>query len=1253
MARRTFGNTWWGKQWLDALSYVDHENRLARGRSYYNTGHVESCEWIESEQRIEAFVSGSAYYPYQINIELPKWGKQKEKQLLDAIAADPTLVGELLEGTLSPTVADICHTLKLDLFPNSWRAMHTHCSCPDSARICKHIAAVFYCLADLIDINPFLIFKLHGLDLQAELKARGVDLSSATSAHAITAAELAQAAMENKPDPDPLQPESALSKCRSLAYNTLEPMRKTILSLLPEKLNAPGEQNFRASFDKLFAYTERAVAKLQAGPITVQHWIEQYVFNYFISNRIQVPEVEAIQRGRVAVEMKINVASGPVLNLHLTWRDADGKKRTATITDTNYAVETLLQMPREWVQDQPPEVECWHEIAVFSARLLRTTSIVPALVLRQDKKVSLPRLLWTPAVRNRHVAQLLETLTQACTAFSSPLFKHCLENNQPGTLREYVFLAVSVCASGLFGSVTLESNLVSTLKSVSAALAMQAPGQYFGNIPASYEKALLRGFRAFLLGNVYPWRPVLAARLHQDGIKLNYGILGREIDPVQAEKEELAVNSESEQTEVLPAISPKRPVMLSRVLKEERFQNERFAAMSVLKTLTDACPALSFIAETKGRPVTLERSDLKDFLFDAAPVLTLLGVAVMLPSKLKALLRPRLVAHLDAGKGKSFLGKDAFTDFNWRLAVGNRELTDEDLARLVEHAGEIVRIGDDFVYIDPDELARLAETVQKQPQPTYLEKMRAALMGEYEKGALKADVFVSNEVRERMQKLTAVNDITPPENLNATLRPYQARGFSWLMKNLRLGIGALIADDMGLGKTLQVIATLLQLKNDGELNKSKVLAVVPTTLMTNWTREIAKFAPSLTVGLYHGADRTLPESEKELPDVTLTSYGLMRRDTEKLASYKWRLLVLDEAQAIKNASSGQSVAAKSIRAAQTIAMTGTPVENRLSEYWSILDTVQPRLLGSARDFSNTFANPIENDHNAEAAEAFRRLTAPFMLRRLKSDKSIIADLPERNSIDQFTTLTVEQAALYSKVLEQHIKKLSKLEEDTANDPSSKDSKMARRGLVLKLITHLKQICNSPSQYLKTETPTPDSGKAAALFDILERCREAQRKVLIFTQYREMGEKLQQWIEQATGEFPDFLHGAVPVKARQTMVDRFQTDRSVHTMIISLKAGGTGLNLTAASCVIHYDLWWNPAVEAQATDRAYRIGQLRDVLVYRFVTAGTFEERINDMLEQKRGLADMTVATGETWIGDLPTAELKALFSLDEKTAHNS
>lgn len=1234
--RRTYGNTWWGKQWLDALANVDYSNRLPRGRTYCNTGRVISCEWLSQEQCIEALVSGSAYYPYEISIALPQWSRQKERELLNRISQEPAIVADLLEGVLPPAVADICRSIGLELFPSSWRQMKTHCSCPDSARICRHIAAVFYALADQIDADPFLIFKLHGTDLQAEFKERGVDLAAATTARPLTLSQLAHAAVENKPDPRPLSEEDSFEKLRTLPYGTLEPMFETLLALFPESLPTPGDKDFRSDFRRLLTSAAQHIRRIQT--VGAAPWPEDPAARLFREKGI---DPEALDPRSLTFELQARAGDCRLLgaSLQLAARDDAGGVHTVKTTALERIFPLLLQLPADRARECTPQIECWREITQLAARLLENGAVVPALVVPEGSPGALPRVIWTPAVRSPQTAHLMEELTQAALPVLDALFKEKAVSSGPSLARQTIFLAVTLALCALMKEAAGHCRALAGTASMTLLLAMQTPVPAKASIPETVLKGMLRGLRAFLLGDVFPWRPVLTARVHPDGVKLNYGILGRNIDPELAAAEELTGSDEPGKP-----FSTTRPVMLARLLKEERYQNERFAALSVLKTLTSPCPLLKRIEETGGKPVTLEAGELKEFLFDAAPVLTLLGVAVMLPASLKRLLRPRLVAHLAGAKGRSFLGRDAFSDFNWRVAVGGHELTQEELAELMAHAGGVVRFADNFVYLDPAELERLAKTVAEQPQPTYLEKMRAALTGEYEKNGRSADVLVDQEIRERLQKLTAVEEIAPPENLEAVLRPYQARGFSWLMKNLRLGIGSLIADDMGLGKTLQVIAAVLQLKNDGELAKTKVLAVVPTTLMTNWMREIARFAPSLTVGLYHGANRTLAESVKDLPDVMLTSYGLLRRDLEAFTARKWRLLILDEAQAVKNTASGQSVAAKSVKAAQTIAMTGTPVENRLLEYWSILETVQPKLLGSMKDFQQTFAVPIESDHDAKAAEAFRKLTAPFMLRRLKSDKSIIADLPERNTIDQYTTLTPEQAALYAKVLEAHMKRLAKLE-DRAQEDGANDVRMARRGEVLKLITSMKQICNSPSQYLKTAAPRPDSGKAAALFDILERCREAGRKVLIFTQYREMGERLQDWIEAAAGERPDFLHGGVALKARQAMVDRFQTDRSVHTMIISLKAGGTGLNLTAASCVVHYDLWWNPAVEAQATDRAYRIGQRRDVLAYRFVTAGTFEERINDMLAQKRGLADLTVAAGESWIGDLSSDELQQLFAL--------
>ena len=334
-------------------------------------------------------------------------------------------------------------------------------------------------------------------------------------------------------------------------------------------------------------------------------------------------------------------------------------------------------------------------------------------------------------------------------------------------------------------------------------------------------------------------------------------------------------------------------------------------------------------------------------------------------------------------------------------------------------------------------------------------------------------------------------------------------------------------------------------------------------------------------------------------------------------------------------------------------MTGTPVENRLSEYWSIFSILEPGLLGTPAQFRREYVEPIEEHRDAGAIDRFRKITAPFLLRRVKTDPGILDELPEKNVVDYFTTLTPRQVALYEECLKENLEELETLDASAASaDQSGRTLNAAhvrasRRGQILRMILHLKQISNSPSQFLKEISDKPDSGKAEALLELLHRCRESGRKALIFTQFREMGERLVRWIADATGKTPEFLHGGVPASKRMEMVDAFQNDPNAEVFVLSLKAGGTGLNLTAASAVIHYDLWWNPAVEDQASDRAWRIGQRRDVVVYRFITAGTFEEKVNEMLKKKRELADLAVGVGESWIGDLTDDEIKSIFSLSK------
>ncbi|MBV6655790.1 MAG: DEAD/DEAH box helicase, partial [Mameliella sp.] len=399
-----------------------------------------------------------------------------------------------------------------------------------------------------------------------------------------------------------------------------------------------------------------------------------------------------------------------------------------------------------------------------------------------------------------------------------------------------------------------------------------------------------------------------------------------------------------------------------------------------------------------------------------------------------------------------------------------------------------------------------------------------------------------------------------------------------------------------------------------------------------WTKEIFKFAPGLTPAVYHGANRDLEVLKHA--DLVITTYGVVRSDSAKLSKQKWLITIIDEAQNIKNPTTAQTKAVKKIKSPIKIAMSGTPVENRLTEYWSIFDFANKNYLGTLSKFKDNYAKPIESERDQAQLDQFRKVTAPFILRRVKTDKTIIKDLPDKVEKDQFCELTSEQAAIYQNVIDSTMKTIELSEG------------IERKGLVLKLITALKQICNHPKQFLKKGKDAPElSGKAILLFQLVEGILESDEKVLIFTQYQEMGKLLVRMLEAKFGLEIPFLHGGSSRKGRDEMVDDFQNNRGTRILILSLKAGGTGLNLTAASNVIHYDLWWNPAVEAQATDRAYRIGQTKNVLVHRFITQNTFEEKINQLLLKKRELADLTVSTGEKWIGEFSNEELRDLVKL--------
>jgi SNF2 family DNA or RNA helicase len=552
-------------------------------------------------------------------------------------------------------------------------------------------------------------------------------------------------------------------------------------------------------------------------------------------------------------------------------------------------------------------------------------------------------------------------------------------------------------------------------------------------------------------------------------------------------------------------------------------------------------------------------------LFNAIPAIKLFGIRVILLIELKNLVRPKITVSLSSGGSsgsRAFLNLDKIIQFQWKIALGETILETDDFLKLVQGLSGIVKLKQQYVHLDPLDLKALMESLAKQKKMNRFQLLQAAITGEYNGQKISMD----DNTHQLIDSLLQIGTMEVPGDIHASLRPYQERGFSWLYKNTQLDFGSIIADDMGLSKTLQVIAMLQQIKDEGGFEKQKALVAVPTTLLTNWQKELEKFAPSLSFGIYHGNKRQLDLH----PDIVITSNGVARSDLEILSKYKWRAIVIDEAQNIKNVSAAQTQAVKKIKADIRIALIGTPVENKLREYWSIFDFTFKGYLGSLNQFKDGYAAPMEMNRDRKILNHFLKITSPLILRRLKTDKTIISDLPEKMEQDYHASLTKEQAAIYQNVLD------NLMAEIEAVDESDQKNAIKRKGLVLNLIMALKQICNHPSQYLKKEDASPDlSGKASLFMNLIENILENNEKVLVFNQFREMGDILQKMIKTRLDMDAMFLHGGSSRKQRDEMVNRFQKNPHEKIFILSIKAGGTGLNLTAASHVVLYGLWWNP------------------------------------------------------------------------------
>jgi SNF2 family DNA or RNA helicase len=884
------------------------------------------------------------------------------------------------------------------------------------------------------------------------------------------------------------------------------------------------------------------------------------------------------------------------------------------------------------------------ELAAFARELTTRGRVLPALTRDEHG----PAAHWRPVVRGADVVamnSLIAAMPPVCRAEPAGHDAHQLALS---ALHAMVDAAVRAkLPAGFDLTPPRRGRHPNSLPAAEAWLrALSAPDGRFDadrdQIDALHEA--LRPWEEFGVGKVGPARAVFRLIENQPEIVGNEPEIEPGVGAAAPWQVEFLLQSMEDPSLLVPAeqawnddgtlrrwLERPQELLLAELGRASRIYPELAAGLRA------ACPSM----------LDLDADGAFRFLSTAAPLLDEAGFGVLLPSwwDRRRKLGLTLSAHtqVDGVVAKdSKFGRDQLVDFRWQLAVGDDTLTDEEIAALAATKAPLIRLRGQWVAVDPEQLRRGLDFLEREPagRTTAAEilALAASHPDDVDTPLQLASVHADGWLGDLLSGAAAqsLQPLDPPAAFTATLRPYQQRGLSWLAFLASLGLGSCLADDMGLGKTVQLLA-LEALQRHQQPSAGPTLLLCPMSLVGNWQREAARFAPGLRVYAHHGGGRLSGEALRQRlqdTDLIVTTYATATRDIDELAGFDWNRVVLDEAQAVKNSLSQAARAVRRLEAGHRIALTGTPVENRLAELWSIMDFLNPGMLGSSEVFRTRYSIPVERHGQTEPAQRLRAITRPYVLRRLKTDPVIIDDLPDKIEIKQYCQLTTEQASLYQSVVDDMMDKI----ENTRG--------IERRGNVLAAMTKLKQVCNHPAQLLHDHSAVGRrSGKVIRLEEILEEILAEGDRAICFTQYTGFAELLVPHLAARFGRDVLYLHGATPKTRRDEMVARFQSGDGPPVFLLSLKAGGTGLNLTAANHVVHLDRWWNPAVENQATDRAFRIGQTRNVQVRKFICTGTLEEKIDEMIEEKQALADLVVSDGEGWLTELSTQDLRQVFAL--------
>ncbi|MEM9723611.1 MAG: DEAD/DEAH box helicase, partial [Bacteroidota bacterium] len=941
--RKKYGNTWWGKQWLNSLNNIDFSNRLPRGRTYANKGAVLEISF--NQNTIEALVQGSRRKPYRVKIKIPPFTALEKAKVLEVITGNPLFLSQLLNRRLPPELNSSCANQGVKIFPTAWKDINGSCSCPDWAIPCKHLAAVLYMVANEIDQDPFCIFSLHNFDLLKGLEGIGFSTEKEKEIPILSRSELRQPVGGKPPKVGEIQ--KGMEAISQIDFTQIPDCQDDFLNLLEEHPVFYPSGDFR----KVLKSAYKKVAK-EAGKTSFQ------LGSGFDTEFIATSHVEILLS-----------ESGTFLHVHL--RDSKGELLKAF--EEWYAFTSMLSgLSVDRLYAYSPALGAVCLLYRFTLHLAEQSAYIPQL-LKLGKQHYHVR--WVAATLQPQVKFLLDLL----------------EETLPMPLLFYQV------GKKLYEPITedsLQSLLSLFLGELIKSLALGFEARSGGEISSLFFQGKAASFQDFE-NHSYPGAIQL-------WLNKFYLVDKRHVPVLQVLEPELGYFEVDLQVE--DRDQPlEAPISIQTIFEEKKYQVIRMSLLRDLAMLVEHFPQLSIIISSQGKEtLCFDSKGFVEILFHILPVIRLFGIKVLLPKALRKLLRPQLSLSVESeGKiaSSSLLGLENLMNFHWKIAIGDQMLSREEFLSMLEKYAGIVRLQDQYVYFNEAEIQSLLNKLEDPPDLSGHEILQAALTESFEG----ARVTLDENTRKLIEELMKGTPTDPPEGLKASFRPYQFIGYNWLYKNSRIGFGSLIADDMGLGKTLQVIATLLKLKEEGELAEKKALVVVPTTLLSNWGKEIEKFAPTLIPHIYHGPNRTLEPIQQA--DVLITTYGVLRSEGRKLQKLDWLVLVIDEAQNIKNPGTAQTKAVKKVQAPIKIAMSGTPVENRLSEYWSIFDFANQGYLGKLRPFLKNYAKPIEVDRDQEKLQTFKKITAPFILRRLKSDKSIIEDLPEKIEQDQFCELS--------------------------------------------------------------------------------------------------------------------------------------------------------------------------------------------------------------------------------------------------------